>query len=64
MSIEASIPCPDCKMPIPFDTKKMLMGTAFSCPNCHAVIELSKESNNEVNSTLEKFERLRRDLSK
>ena len=58
------IPCPVCQTNIPFDTKQLLMGVKFTCPNCQASIGLDSESKPLVEKTLEKFEDLKKNLAK
>ena len=56
-----TIPCPVCQTPIPFDTKQLLSGVSFTCPNssCDAAISLSQESKPIVSDTIEKLESLK-----
>jgi len=42
MSLEQSIPCPDCGTAIHFDTNALLAGAKFACPNCEAEIALTR----------------------
>jgi transcription initiation factor IIE alpha subunit len=59
-----NIPCPECQTNIPFDTKQLLMGVKFVCPNCHASIGLAAESKSMVGKTMEQFEDLKSKLPK
>jgi len=54
-----TIPCPVCKTGIPFDTKQLLQGVKFACPNpgCDAAISLADESKELVQKTIETFEK-------
>lgn len=52
------IPCPVCKTNIPFDVNQLLAGVQFTCPNCLAVIGLSKESAPKVEETIKKLKEL------
>ena len=61
---EQSIPCPVCSTKIPFDTKQLLMGVKFVCPNCQAAIGLAEERKPIVKETLEKFEAIKEKFSK
>lgn len=56
---DQSIPCPVCQTKIPFDTKQLLLGIQFTCPNCNASIGLSDESKPLVQDTMEKFEEVK-----
>ena len=53
-----TIPCPVCKTGIPFETKLLLQGVKFTCPNpgCDAAISLADESKELVQKTVETFE--------
>lgn len=62
MSNLLSIPCPDCKTPIQFSTYSMLSGMKFNCPNCQLSIGLASESKPMVQSTMEKFEKLKEEI--
>lgn len=61
---EQSIPCPVCNTKIPFDTKQLLLGVKFVCPNCNAAIGLADESKPIVKETMEKFEAIKGKFSK
>ena len=61
---EQQIPCPVCKTNIPFDTKQLLLGVQFSCPNCQASIGLADESKAIVEETMKSFEELKASASK
>ncbi|MBN8838369.1 MAG: hypothetical protein J0I09_13990 [Sphingobacteriia bacterium] len=63
-SSDQTIPCPVCNSKIPFDTKQLLMGIQFSCPNCQASIGLSQESKPIVEETMQKFNELKSDMGK
>ncbi|MBO3696817.1 hypothetical protein [Roseivirga sp. E12] len=64
INLDQSIPCPVCQTKIPFDTKQLLMGVQFSCPNCQAAIGLSDQSKPLVQETMEKFEELKKNVAK
>ena len=59
-----SIPCPQCQNKIYLDVQKLLQGSQFKCPECDAAIGLSKESQPIVQESLEKLDKLRKDLDK
>lgn len=59
-----NIPCPICNTKIPFDTKQLMMGIRFGCPNCDASIGLAEESKELVEQTMEKFEAVKGRISK
>jgi transcription initiation factor IIE alpha subunit len=61
---DQSIPCPECKTQIPFDTRQLLMGAQFACPNCNIRISLADESKPIVEKTMEKFDELKRKITK
>jgi transcription initiation factor IIE alpha subunit len=62
--LNQSIPCPVCQTKIPFDTKQLLLGVQFVCPNCQAAIGLAEESKPLVQQTMEKFEAVKGQFSK
>ncbi|OEK01339.1 hypothetical protein BFP97_07345 [Roseivirga sp. 4D4] len=64
INLDQSIPCPVCQTKIPFDTKQLLMGVQFSCPNCQAAIGLSDQSKPLVQETMDKFEELKKNVAK
>jgi transcription initiation factor IIE alpha subunit len=57
--LEQQIPCPVCSTKIPFDTRQLIAGVQFTCPNCHASIGLPQESKAIVEETLKKLEELK-----
>lgn len=59
---EQTIPCPICKMGIPFDTRQLLQGIRFTCPGCGAGIGLAAESKDIVEKALAAFEEEREKL--
>jgi transcription initiation factor IIE alpha subunit len=61
---EQSIPCPVCQTKIPFDTRQLLMGVQFACPNCNASIGLASESHQLVQETMEKFEDMKNKVAR
>jgi|TARA_R110000796_G_scaffold252645_2_gene390159 transcription initiation factor IIE alpha subunit len=64
INLDQSIPCPVCKTKIPFDTKQLLLGVQFVCPNCQAAIGLAEESKPLVEETMKKFEEIKGKFSK
>nr|WP_319569867.1 hypothetical protein [uncultured Draconibacterium sp.] len=60
---EQQIPCPVCNTKIPFDTKQLIAGIQFSCPNCQASVGLSQESKPLVEEAMKKFEELKQDAA-
>jgi transcription initiation factor IIE alpha subunit len=63
-STDQTIPCPVCNNKIPFDTKQLLMGVQFSCPNCSISIGLPQESKHIVEETMQKFDELKTNMAK
>ncbi|TKC10499.1 hypothetical protein FA048_09960 [Pedobacter polaris] len=59
-----NIPCPVCSTGIPFDTKQLMMGVQFACPNCAASVGLAPESKELVQETMEKLEAAKGKTSK
>ena len=59
INTDQSVPCPVCNTKIPFDTKQLLMGIQFVCPNCQAAIGLSTESKDVVENTMTKLQMLK-----
>ena len=64
MNYSQTIPCPACNTKIPFDTRELLKGTQFTCPNCHCLIGLASESRGVVKETMEKFDEMKKDIQK
>jgi len=64
INTDQTIPCPVCQTKIPFDTKQLLMGIQFVCPNCQAAIGLAEQSKPIVEETMNKFDDLKEKLSK
>ncbi|MFI5151481.1 MAG: hypothetical protein ACHQRM_17270 [Bacteroidia bacterium] len=60
---EQTIPCPTCNTKIPFDTRQLLLGMQFVCPNCMAAIGLATDSKPVVEETMKKFEDVKGKLS-
>ncbi|MGV6811319.1 MAG: hypothetical protein ACWA47_03665 [Brevirhabdus sp.] len=60
----SEIPCPDCGTMIPIDTRLLIEGMQFQCPNpkCRAEIALSQPSAGITEETMKKFEQLKADL--
>jgi hypothetical protein len=63
---DQTLPCPVCGTKISFDTYQLILGVKFSCPNpnCDAIISLANESKPIVKNTMEKFETLKKGVSK
>lgn len=61
---DQTIPCPVCKIGIPFDTRQLLQGIRFTCPGCGAAIGLAAESKDVVAKALAAFEEERDKLSR
>ncbi len=62
---EQSIVCPACgQAKIPFETRQLLMGVKFSCPNCFASIGLTPESAPIVQETMQKLDSLKGQIKK
>ncbi|HEU4717323.1 MAG TPA: hypothetical protein VFU15_05810 [Bacteroidia bacterium] len=64
MSDQLSIPCPDCKTPIPFDPRMLIQGAQFSCPKCKAFLGLASESKEIVRESLDKFDKMKSEVLK
>jgi len=54
-----TIPCPVCKAAIPFDTRQLIQGVQFSCPQCSVAVGLATESKGVVRQALDRFDKLR-----
>lgn len=61
---QQQIPCPVCSTKIPFDTKQLIAGVQFICPNCQASVGLSIESKSVVEDAMKKLDELKRTTSK
>lgn len=57
---EQQIPCPVCSTKIPFDTRQLLMGVEFKCPNCESSIGLCQESRPLVETAMQKLSEIKR----
>ena len=59
------MPCPVCQTKIPIDTKALLTGSKFTCPNpqCEASIGLAAESRPLVNDAIEKLDEIKKNAS-
>lgn len=64
MSTPISIPCPTCQSQIPADSKQLVLGIQFSCPNCQSVIGLAEESKPMVKDAMEKYLKLKEEINK
>jgi transcription initiation factor IIE alpha subunit len=64
INTDQTIPCPVCETKIPFDTKQLLLGVQFSCPNCQAAIGLAEQSKPAVQETMDKFDELKEKMGK
>lgn len=56
---DSTIPCPVCKIPIPFNVHSLLAGVSFSCPKCLASVGLTQESKSIVGQTVDRLERIK-----
>jgi len=56
--MQSQIPCPDCGTPILFDTKLLIAGSQFQCPNCPVSISLSSTSTSTVSNAMAEFEQV------
>ncbi|MBQ4811473.1 hypothetical protein A7985_11420 [Pseudoalteromonas luteoviolacea] len=61
MSIKSKIDCPECTMPIYFESNLLLAGQSFSCsnPNCDVSIALTATDKEVVSNAFNKFEQIR-----
>lgn len=57
---QQQLPCPVCSTQIPFDTKQLIAGVQFQCPNCQSVVGLSMESKPLVEDAMKKLEEIKR----
>lgn len=55
MSVNQTIPCPNCSSPITFNVVQLLSGASFECTTCGAVIRIAPSSINTVEKTYEKY---------
>lgn len=61
---EQQLPCPVCRTKIPFETKQLIAGVQFVCPNCQSSVGLALESKPIIEETMKKFEELKQTPSK
>ncbi|KZN53064.1 hypothetical protein N474_22185 [Pseudoalteromonas luteoviolacea CPMOR-2] len=61
MSIKSKLDCPECNMPIYFESNLLLSGQSFSCsnPNCDVSIALTATDKDIVSNAFNKFEQIR-----
>ncbi len=60
MNYEATVPCPQCQTPIPFEPRALISGIGFSCPKCQATIAISGPSRAVAKESLERLEALKK----
>ena len=58
------IPCPVCNTKILFDTRQLMMGVQFACPNCAASVGLAPESKTITDETMQKLDDLKKRTGK
>ena len=65
MSIKSKLDCPECNMPIFFESNLLLAGQSFSCsnPNCDVSIALTATDKQVVSDAFSKFEQIRSDAT-
>ncbi|GLQ73450.1 hypothetical protein, partial [Vibrio penaeicida] len=61
MSIKSKVDCPDCGMPIHFESSLLLSGQAFPCSNpaCGVTLSLTGTDKAVVSDAFNKFETMR-----
>ncbi|ALU45748.1 MULTISPECIES: hypothetical protein [Pseudoalteromonas] len=65
MSIKSKIDCPECGVPIHFESSLLLAGQAFSCsnPSCGVTISLTATDKEVVSDAFDKFEQMRNEAT-
>lgn len=53
-----TLACPVCKSQIPFILSELLRGERFTCPGCSAIVSLSTESRQTLQSVTDEFDRI------
>lgn len=56
--VPQTLTCPVCKSQIPFTLSGLLCCERFTCPGCSAIVSLSTESRQTVQSVTDEFERI------
>lgn len=56
--IPQTLTCPVCRSQIPFTLSGLLLGERFTCPGCPAIVSLSTESRQKVQSVTDEFDRI------
>ena len=56
--IPQTLTCPVCRSQIPFTLSGLLLGERFTCPGCPAIVSLSTESRQTVQSVTDEFDRI------
>ncbi len=56
--MQTQMGCPDCGTAIPLDTRLLLSGRSFICPQCHLSVALATGSRRQVQTAVQSFERL------
>ena len=53
-----TLTCPLCKSQIPFTLSELLCGERFTCPGCSAIVSLSTESRQTLQSVTDEFDHI------
>lgn len=61
--MQQTMPCPNCKEPIPFDVHLLLKGHKFVCPNCRCEIAMDSSSMPVVEKAIEQYDKLMKQKS-
>lgn len=56
--IPQTLTCPVCRSQIPCTLSGLLLGERFTCPGCPAIVSLSTESRQTVQSVTDEFDRI------
>ncbi|KAF0809544.1 hypothetical protein A167_01615 [Alcanivorax sp. S71-1-4] len=56
--MQTQMGCPDCGTAILLDTRLLLSGRSFMCPQCHLSVALAGGSRRQVQTAVQGFDRL------
>ena len=61
MSVQSTVPCPDCGSGIPIDSQLLLSGAHFKCPSasCAVSISLAQQDVETVSKAINEFEAIK-----
>ena len=58
MNAQQSLPCPECRTPIPFTIDALLSGASFTCSKCGSEVSLAPQSVDQARGVYEAYQAL------